>query len=323
VVRDTNAGVDRLVTARYVIAADGAHSVVRDRLGIEMEGPDDLEDYERVEFLASLDEVVGDRRYALYVITDPGVGGVVAPRGPGDRWGLSRERRGNGHPLATLDEPALIALVRAAAGVDDLPASIERTSNFTFATQIAERYRHHCCFLVGDAAHRMTPRGGTGMNTAIQDAFDLGWKLGWVLRGWSDLGLLDTYEDERRPVGLHNVGRTGEPGGARRETHEALPWDLNGRVDHHWVDDGDERRSTLDMIGDGITVFLGPDATPPEPESSPPAGRPPLQFHVLDADTIQAYGLPPTGVLVVRPDGRELTRASSLHDVDLPNRRSP
>ena len=60
-------------------------------------------------------------------------------------------------------------------------------------------------FLVGDAAHRVTPRGGTGMNTAIHDGYDLGWKLGWVLNGWAPEALLDCYESERRPVAEHNV----------------------------------------------------------------------------------------------------------------------
>ena len=80
-----------------------------------------------------------------------------------------------------------------------------------------------------------------GLNTAIQDSFDLGWKMGWVLRGWAPPEMLDTYEEERRPVGLHNVGRAGEPGGARRATEDALPWDLNGRL----VQIADEMDATL------------------------------------------------------------------------------
>ncbi len=60
-------------------------------------------------------------------------------------------------------------------------------------------------FLIGDAAHRVTPRGATGLNTAIRDGFDIGWKLGWVLRGWADARLLESYERERRPVAEFNT----------------------------------------------------------------------------------------------------------------------
>ena len=101
--------------------------------------------------------------------------------------------------------------IRAGAGIDDLDVSIERTGAFSFAAQLAERFRAGDVFLAGDAAHRVTPRGGTGMNTAIASGHDLGWKLGWVLRGWAGPGLLDTYEAERRPVAAHNVARSADP----------------------------------------------------------------------------------------------------------------
>jgi putative polyketide hydroxylase len=68
-------------------------------------------------------------------------------------------------------------LVARAAGISDLPVRIERLDSFPFAAQIADRYRQGRGFLAADAAHRMAPRGGAGMNTAIQDSFDLGWKL--------------------------------------------------------------------------------------------------------------------------------------------------
>lgn len=92
-------------------------------------------------------------------------------------------------------------MLPVAAGVPGLQPRIERVSVFSFAAQIAGRYRDRHGFLVGDAAHRMTPRGGTGMNTAIHDPYDLAWKLAWVLGGWAEPGLLASYEAERRPVG--------------------------------------------------------------------------------------------------------------------------
>jgi 2-polyprenyl-6-methoxyphenol hydroxylase-like FAD-dependent oxidoreductase len=100
---------------------------------------------------------------------------------------------------------------------------MERVGRFSFAAQIAARYRDQRVVLVGDAAHRVTPRGGTGMNTAIHDGFDLAWKLGWVLRGWAAPGLLDSYQTGRRPVGLHNTARSADPDGSRRDVVDGRP----------------------------------------------------------------------------------------------------
>jgi putative polyketide hydroxylase len=311
-VADAGSGAVESINASYLIAADGAHSTIREQLSIAMAGPDDLADYERVEFTAPLWQLAGEHRYGLYVITRPGAAGVLAPRGPGDRWSLARETPVGTRGLAGLGPGGLAGLVQRAAGNGVLRPQIERLSTWTFAAQLAERYAEGRCFLAGDAAHRMTPRGGTGMNTAIQDAFDLGWKLAWVLRGWASPELLATYEGERRPVAAHNVQRSGEPTGARRETGQALAWDLGGRLPHHWLAAGDRERSTIDLIGDGLTLLAGPS----DPrwariaDTGPP--NPPIQVHMLDTRTADALDLPPTGALLARPDGRELRRWTDL-----------
>jgi hypothetical protein len=276
-----------------------------------MLGPGYLADYERVEFTARLWQLAGEHRYGLYVITRPGAAGVLAPRGRGDRWFLARETSVGSRGLLALSHDDLTDLIRRATGSDALRPQIERVNTWTFAAQMAERYVTGRCFLAGDAAHRATPRGGTGMNTAIQDAFDLGWKLAWVLRGWATPELLATYELERRPVAAHHVQRSSEQGGARRESTEALPWDLGGRLPHHWLPARVQHRSTVDLIGDGLTLLAGPsdpgwtrftDILPPSP---------PIDVHVLDARTAKALGLQQTGALVARPDGRELRRWAS------------
>ena len=310
VVADVGTGIVEHISASYLIAADGAHSAVRDQMGIGMVGPDDLADYERAEFTAPLWAVVGPHRYGLYVITRPDAAGVLAPRGRDDRWGLSRETPIGTNGLTGLGHEELSGLIRRAVGTEVRP-QIERMSTFTFAAQLAERYAAGRCFLVGDAAHRMTPRGGTGMNTAIQDSFDLGWKLAWVLRGWAGPQLLASYERERRPIAAHNVQRTSEPTGARRETDQALPWDLNGRLPHHWLP-GVEPTSTIDLIGDGLTLLTGPSDSgwARFSESTPPGA--PIDVHVLDSATADALDLQSSGALLARPDGRELRRWSNV-----------
>ncbi|MBO0730019.1 MAG: FAD-dependent monooxygenase, partial [Acidimicrobiaceae bacterium] len=305
---DTESRTVEHVRPAYLIAADGAHSTVRGRLGISMIGPDDVAHYERVEFTAPLWDMVGERRYGLYLITEPGVAGIFAPRGHGDRWGLSRETPVGAPGLLDLSHDDLIALIQRAAGTEALRPKIEGLSTFRFAAQMAERYADRRCFLVGDAAHRMTPRGGTGMNTAIQDSFDLGWKLAWVLRGWAGPELLATYESERRPVAAHNVQRSSEPTGARRETHEALPWDLNGRLPHHWVSTCETTCSTLDLIGDGLTVLAGPEDPRWLHFAEATRSNVPVDVHVLDDAAARQLDLRPDGALLARPDGRELRR---------------
>lgn len=310
-VADAGTGAVEDITASYLIAADGAHSTVREQLGIAMAGPDDLADYERVEFTAPLWQLAGEHRYGLYLITRPDAAGVLAPRGPGDRWSLSREIPVGSSGLAGLAKDEVIGLIQRAAGASALRPRIERLSTFTFAAQLAERYAQGRCFLVGDAAHRMTPRGGTGMNTAIQDAFDLGWKLAWVLRGWAGPELLATYERERRPVAAHNVQRSSEPIAALRGTAaEALRWDLGDRLPHHWLADRQER-STVDLIGDGLTLLAGPSDPRWPCFAAHLKPNAPLDVHVIDPRTSEALGLQPTGALLARPDGRELRRWAS------------
>ena len=312
VIADAGTGTVEDLGASFLIAADGAHSTVRDQLRIAMLGRDDVAGYERVEFTAPLWQLAGEHRYGLYVITRPDAAGVLAPRGPGDRWSFSREIPVAARGLTALGQDDLIALIRHAAGTSALRAKIERLSTFTFAAQMAEHYVRGRCFLVGDAAHRATPRGGTGMNTAIQDSFDLGWKLAWVLRGWASPGLLATYERERRPVAAHNVQRSSDPAGANQETGQALAWDLGGRLPHHWLASGKRRTSTVDLIGDGLTLLAGPSA--PRwgrfAESIPLAM--PVDVHVVDAGTADALSLPAAGALLARPDGRELRRWADL-----------
>jgi putative polyketide hydroxylase len=168
---------------------------------------------------------------------------------------------------------------------------------------VADRFGHERAFLVGDAAHRVTPRGGTGMNTAINDGFDLGWKLAWVLREWAGADLLDTYERERRPVAEHNAARSADPNGTVRGAEEELRVDLGGRLPHLWVSTPAGRVSTVDLLGPGFTVFTGPDGAARRSAATALDARVPLTVRELDGMTARALGVRGGGALVVRPDG--------------------
>jgi len=288
---------DRVVEAQYLIAADGAHSGARRALGIDMRGPDNLLGAVTALFRAPLWGLVGERRHAIYIVTDPEAEGVLLPAGHGDRWlyGVTHEP---GSPLAGLDEREMARRIELAAGAGPVSPRIERIGSFTFAAQIADRYRTGNAFLIGDAAHRATPRGGTGMNTAIHDGYDLGWKLAWVLRGWAGDELLDSYERERRPVADHNVRQSAEAPGTPHESGHALAADLGGRIPHAWVDGPRHRVSTLDLLGPGYTLFSGPERD----QCEVPA-HVPVVARRLDVITARALGIAPAGALLVRPDG--------------------
>jgi 2-polyprenyl-6-methoxyphenol hydroxylase-like FAD-dependent oxidoreductase len=300
-IRDAAGRLTR-IEAAYAIGADGAHSGVRAELGIEMQGEEDLMGAVSVLFRAPLWEMLGPHRYGLYAAAHPEAEGVFLPAGPGDRW-LYGVLVPSGSAGPGEDEGALLARIRTAAGVSDMPASIERIGSFSFAALHAESYRAGDVFLAGDAAHRVTPRGGTGMNTAIHDGFDLGWKLGWVLRGWAGADLLASYEAERRPIAEHNVRRSADPSGTKRDASREIHADIGGRIPHVWVLRGDSSASSLDLLGPGLTLFTGPDGGHGSGSPAPAGVSAPIKRRRLDAVAARAIGVPAGGGLFVRPDG--------------------
>jgi 2-polyprenyl-6-methoxyphenol hydroxylase-like FAD-dependent oxidoreductase len=191
------------VRAAWAVACDGASSSVRRSLGIEMDGPSSIQKFVSVYFEANLERYIAGRTGPLFWICGARTRGVVIGFDLVRTWALMVPYS----EPATADDftPAVVdRLVRDAIGDEKADFRVTSVGNWNMSAQLAERYRDGRVFLAGDAAHRFPPSGGFGMNTGIQDAHNLAWKLAAVVRGTAGEALLDTYETERRPVAATN-----------------------------------------------------------------------------------------------------------------------
>jgi 2-polyprenyl-6-methoxyphenol hydroxylase-like FAD-dependent oxidoreductase len=293
--RDVRTGALRTVHARYVVAADGARSTVRRALGVPLIGPENLMEGFTTLFRAPLWDVVGERRHVIYSVTHREAPGSFLPAGPSDRWLFGLRSSDPDAP----DERRALNLIRIGAGLPDLPVRVERSRRFSAAAQLAERWRSGCVFLAGDAAHRVTPRGGTGLNLAFHDGYDIGWRLGSVLRGWAGPGLLDAYEAERRPVAEYTAARSADPRGSIRTPDREVRADLGGRITHAWVGD----RSTLDLLAPGLTLFAARDHPAWESAAAALPANVPVGVRLVDPVVARAVGAPGGAALLARSDG--------------------
>src|SRR5262245_42697684 len=334
--RDRTTGATATVRSRFLVAADGHRSTVRGLAGIAMEGPDDLGQYLSILFRADLREVLGETVYGLYMLPGPagpaGPPRVVVPSGADERYVL-------GIPLPPgMSQPAIDAsftpersaeLVREAADRPNLDVEIIATNAFAFSAQVAARMRDRRVFLVGDSAHRMTPRGGRGMNTAIADAFDLGWKLAWVCRALAADPLLDTYEAERGPIGRRNVALSMVPGGGGSDDGLVEDGFVPGaepgtRAPHAWLIDGAERVSTLDLFGRELVLLTTGDGAmwrAAVTAMSTESPQLPIRVRAIgramrdeDGTFAAAYRLGAGGAVLVRPDGIVAWRSETAPD---------
>ena len=190
-------GREETVETPWLLGCDGAHSTTRHALGMEFVGSQ----YDESFILADVRiEPAPDRRHVHLFLAPDGVFGVI-PFG-GDYWrivaNIPPESRNQTLPELTLDEVQTLANSRGPAGARlSNPSWLSR---FHISHRIVPQFRKLRVFLLGDAAHIHSPAGGQGMNTGIQDAVNLAWKVALVVRGRAPVQLLGSYHSEREPV---------------------------------------------------------------------------------------------------------------------------
>jgi 2-polyprenyl-6-methoxyphenol hydroxylase-like FAD-dependent oxidoreductase len=195
--RDARTGTRSTLRAAYLVGADGAHSTVREILGIAMQGQGALAPNLNVIFRAPALAALHDKGPAIqYWMVNSEAPAYLGPMDGHGLWFLIAPRLPGGTDPARVDAKAL---VRRACGIE-FDLEIVHADPWTAHRLIAERYGKGRVFLAGDACHLHPPSGGHGMNMGIGDAVDLGWKLAATLQGWGGPGLLDTYGLERKPV---------------------------------------------------------------------------------------------------------------------------
>ncbi len=190
-------GEERRIQADYLVGADGARSLVRDRIGAKMVGTHGLSrNYNIIFHAPGLADAHQHGPGSMYWQVNADAPSLMGRMDADDIWYFMPTML---PPDVTLTDAEAVTMIRQSTGID-LPYRILSSDVWVASRLIADRYRLGRAFLAGDACHLHPPFGGFGMNMGVADAVDLGWKLAAVLQGWGGPALLDSYEAERRPV---------------------------------------------------------------------------------------------------------------------------
>jgi 2-polyprenyl-6-methoxyphenol hydroxylase-like FAD-dependent oxidoreductase len=329
-IRHRDSGETATVRARYMIAADGSHSRVRDRLEIRMRGRGVFSNSITIYFRADVAPLLRGRSLSVIYVINPVLRGFFRIEIPFTSGFLAVTAVGDPeHPntdvSAGLTDQRCLDLLHAALGVDNIPIQIEDVMRWQSEANTAGRFREGNTFLAGDAAHVMPPHGGFGGNTGVQDAQNLAWKLAWVLKGAAPPELLDTYDQERRPVCEFTVEQAYSRYVTRTAPYLAskgfqpvahdmdveLGYGYDGQLHEHpseskarpgtraphlWLSENwlSENCSTLDLLGRDFVVLAGPEWK----------GEADSTIHrITHPGFPEAYGITPSGAVLVRPDG--------------------
>ncbi|HEY4287866.1 MAG TPA: FAD-dependent monooxygenase [Puia sp.] len=207
VIRNRETGTEYTIHADYIIAADGAKSSIRETLNVPTVGKGALGNLLNIYFEADLTQYVKKKEFSLLRIDEPDLKGLLASINNSDRWvfHLSYDPK---TPLPSNEQ--VINILQKVIGLPGIKISILSVLPWNPTVRVVTEMQQDRIFLAGDSAHVMTPYGGKGANSGVQDVHNLCWKLGYVLKGKASPALLKTYSTERQPIGLRYAIASGE-----------------------------------------------------------------------------------------------------------------
>lgn len=212
IVKDLQSGEEFQVRSQYLCGADRGRTI-NPKLGIELQGPSNLVDMVSTHMTADLSKYITDDSPLIRWFANPEGGsgwgsGVMVAMGPkkfdrhSEEWVFHFAFRPDDPDF---NEGDIVPRIRHLLRIPDLDITVHKVSHWIVEAVLANKYRGGRCLILGDAAHRHPPTTGLGLNSGIQDAHNLAWKLAAVLKGQAGDGLLDSYEQERRPVAARNT----------------------------------------------------------------------------------------------------------------------
>jgi 2,4-dichlorophenol 6-monooxygenase len=210
-VRDRSADEQHTIHARYLIAADGGRTFAP-ALGTVMAGPTNMVDMVSTHFSADLSQYWDDETLITWFLNPEGQdswgAGAMVQMGP--TWGRESEEwvfhfAFRPDDPERFNEEQIVPRLRSLLRLPDLDLTVHKISHWILDRIVAQQWRYGRIFLAGDAAHRQPPTTGLGLNTGIQDAHNLAWKLAEVIAGRASDAFLDSYESERKPVSTHGA----------------------------------------------------------------------------------------------------------------------
>ncbi len=314
-------GEEKLWRATYLIAADGAASQTRRDVGISMVGPACLAVMSNDYWHGDMSHVPRARDVAgcRVLLDDPAIpASTILNTNGRDRWLSVTQIGGPDDERRELpDEAGTIERIRKQTGIPNLPIEMISRSKWRVSRQVAETFRKGRVFLVGDAAHRFPPTGGYGLNSGVQDAHNLAWKLAFVLRRQADPRLLDSYDVERRPIAQSNADFS-MGNRVRIETMQAALRSGDKDWIGFWMQDYDNHLHSIGQsLGfryeEGTVLPDGTASTPVQPRTYTPSDRPGGRFPHLWLDPARQQSTLDwfdTGMtLVTGPAGQEWLEA--------------